>query len=231
MNNHHFQHESYNNSSNVVHRVVPLDSKSTTASFKAPLPQPFHLPTRQVTMWDLAHSSSSSSPVTQQKPRRASEAASQQKELLNKTLYPYQPLSGAQPLFSSSNHSTESIQQIYRVEPDEDPMQHLVLLPLGKTGAGKSSLLNILLGYDEFKAKAGAKSVTDCITERTGTWTIDSNTSETIITVADTPGFADSMQRDEEFLKTFQDYILDLGARTGIDAFLLVFQCNSPTNK
>jgi hypothetical protein len=54
---------------------------------------------------------------------------------------------------------------------------------------------------------------------------------ETVITVADTPGFADTMQRDLEFLDSFQDYIMDVGTRLGIDAFLLVFQCNSPTNK
>jgi predicted GTPase len=71
--------------------------------------------------------------------------------------------------------------------------------------------------------------VTDCITERTGVWAIDQ--METIITVADTPGFADSMQRDNQFLEVFQEYILDLGGRLGIDAFLLVFQCDSPTNK
>lgn len=71
--------------------------------------------------------------------------------------------------------------------------------------------------------------MTDCITERTGVWAIDQ--METIITVADTPGFADSMQRDNQFLEVFQEYILNLGGRLGIDAFLLVFQCDSPTNK
>ncbi|KAI8353317.1 hypothetical protein BD560DRAFT_336761, partial [Blakeslea trispora] len=51
-----------------------------------------------------------------------------------------------------------------------------------------------------------------------------------LITVADTPGFADSMNRDQSFLSVFRDSIQDIGSRLGIDAFLLVFQCNSPTN-
>jgi hypothetical protein len=218
----HLQNNSYNNieKSNLVHNV---DFRMN--NFKAPLPQPLHPPQRQVTMWDLNdYRQTSSSVLLQQQARRASESVNQQKNLLSQTLFPYQPLSGIHPLSSDS-----STQQVFIVEPDEEPMQHLVLLPLGKTGAGKSSLLNLILGYDEFKAKAAAKSVTDCITERTGVWTI--NQSENIITVADTPGFADTMQRDEEFLAVFQDYISDVGIRLGIDAFMLVFQCDSATNK
>lgn len=71
--------------------------------------------------------------------------------------------------------------------------------------------------------------MTDCITEKTGIWVIDQ--TETIITVADTPGFADTMQRDTEFLTEFQEYISDIGGRLGIDAFLLTFQFNYPANK
>ena len=71
--------------------------------------------------------------------------------------------------------------------------------------------------------------MTDKITERTGVWVI--NQTETMITVADTPGFADSMNRDKQFLSVFRESIQDIGSRLGIDAFMLVFQCNSPTNK
>lgn len=238
----HYLHNSYTNErSNGVHQV-----DMTTNAFKAPLPQPFHLPKRQVTLWDL-HDHKQQAPISQQQqdgqhlqqhPRRASESIQQlqqQKDLLSKTLFPYQPIMGIHPLVSTSKNDhnvqqqQQQQQQIFTVEPDEDPMQHLVLLPLGKTGAGKSSLLNLMMGYDEFKAKAAAKSVTDCITERTGIWSIKQ--SENIITVADTPGFADSMQRDEAFLGVFQDYIADLGNRLGIDAFMLVFQCDSSKNK
>jgi hypothetical protein len=143
----HYQHNSYiNENSNIVRNV-----DSNTNMYKAPLPQPFQLPQRQATMWELHesphHYKNSISHV-----RRSSEQIQQQQRALN-TLYPYLPMTGSEPLIPSQ----EAIQQIYIVEPDEDPMQHLVLVPLGKTGAGKSSLLNIMLGYDEFKAKAAAK--------------------------------------------------------------------------
>lgn len=212
--NAHFRHNSYN--SNHEAMVRPVD---TTNHFKAPFPKPYHQPQRQATMWDNDHR-----PSPQVHARRASENI-QGRSMTQPQLYPYQPMTGSQPLPTSDI----TVPHMFIAEPDEDPLQHLVLLPLGKTGAGKSSLLNILLGYDEFKAKAAAKSVTDCITERTGIWTIDQ--TESIITVADTPGFADSMQRDEEFLTEFQDYILEVGQRFGIDSFMLVFQCNSPTGK
>ncbi|KAF1797245.1 P-loop containing nucleoside triphosphate hydrolase protein [Mucor lusitanicus] len=212
----HYRHNSFNRGENSVRSV-----DSTSNHYRAPLPQPYHHPTRHATMWDL-----SESPRHQhQGIRRGSEQVAQ-RALAASALFPYQPITGFDPLTPSSENNT--VQQIFIAEPDEDPMQHLVIVPLGKTGAGKSSLLNLILGYDEFKAKAAAKSVTDCITERTGVWAIDQ--IETIITVADTPGFADTMQRDAEFLQVFQDYILDLGGRLGIDAFLLVFQCDSATN-
>ncbi|RCI05227.1 hypothetical protein CU098_010022 [Rhizopus stolonifer] len=191
----------------VVHAV---DSES---EYKVPLPQPFQMPRRHLTMWD------------QQVSHHATRRGSEHQKVLS-TLFPYQPMHGNEPLMSTEDITT---QDMYIVEPDEEPMQHLVLLPLGKTGAGKSSLLNLMLGYNEFTAKAAAKSVTDRITERTGIWVIDQ--IETLITVADTPGFADSMNRDQAFLSVFKEFIQDIGSRVGIDAFMLVFQCNSPTNK
>jgi predicted GTPase len=52
-----------------------------------------------------------------------------------------------------------------------------------------------------------------------------------MITAADTPGFGDSMHRDQQFKTDFQDYIQDVSTRLGIDAFLLVFQYDSPLNR
>lgn len=52
-----------------------------------------------------------------------------------------------------------------------------------------------------------------------------------IITAADTPGLGDSMHRDQQFQVAFRDYIQDVGHRLGIDAFLLVFQYDSPLNR
>ncbi|CAO3674096.1 unnamed protein product [Rhizopus stolonifer] len=134
-----------------------------------------------------------------------------------------------QPINASPLPSNKESEMLFKVEPDKSPLQHFCLLPIGKTGSGKSSLLNTLLDDELFRAKAGARSVTDKITERTGIWTID-NDIKKIITVADTPGFGDSMNRDEQFKYSFQEYIQDVGSRLGIDAFLLVFQYNSPLN-
>ncbi|CAO3613649.1 unnamed protein product [Cunninghamella blakesleeana] len=138
------------------------------------------------------------------------------------------PVTGNNPLFDTSL-SNNNTQQKYKSnyvctgEPDQDTLPHYVLLPIGKTGDGKSSLLNSMFGYEEFKAAATAKSVTDTVVERTGCWTV--NKLNTIVTVADTPGFADSAGRD--FTAAIQNYILDVSDRIGIDAFLLVFQFKS----
>ncbi|KAG1052580.1 hypothetical protein G6F46_007769 [Rhizopus delemar] len=136
----------------------------------------------------------------------------------------YQSLNGNDPIPSNDNEEL-----LFTVEREKKPIQHFVLLPLGKTGAGKSSLLNTMFGTDLFKAKPGARSVTENITERTGIWMIDDD-SQKMITAADTPGFGDSMHRDQQFKADFQDYIQDVSTRLGIDAFLLVFQYDSPLN-
>lgn len=105
-------------------------------------------PHPQMTLWELsAHQHTNYQEIH----RRVSEQLSSKPV----SLFPYQPMTGLEPIEGS--YDTNTVQQQFIVEPDEDPMQHLVLLPLGKTGSGKSSLLNILLGYEEFKAKAAAK--------------------------------------------------------------------------
>ncbi|CAO3643343.1 unnamed protein product [Cunninghamella echinulata] len=140
------------------------------------------------------------------------------------------PVMGNTPIFDTSLTNNNLSQQhkyksnyVCTGEPDQETLPHYVLLPIGKTGDGKSSLLNSMFGYEEFKAAATAKSVTDTVVERTGCWTV--NKLNTIVTAADTPGFADSAGRD--FTKAIQDYILDVSDRIGIDAFLLVFQFKS----
>ncbi|CAO3593766.1 unnamed protein product [Absidia cylindrospora] len=139
------------------------------------------------------------------------------------------PLSGNKPKQSLTStpkplaRQTKSNTYLCTGVPDEEPLPHYVLIPIGKTGDGKSSLLNSLFGYQEFKAAAAAKSVTDTVVERTGVWTVDKMNH--VVTVADTPGFADSAGRD--FTMAIQDYIMDVSDRVGIDAFLLVFQLKS----
>ncbi|KAG0174180.1 hypothetical protein DFQ28_004652 [Apophysomyces sp. BC1034] len=115
---------------------------------------------------------------------------------------------------------------LYTGDEKDAPMPHYVLLPLGKTGDGKSSLLNAMFGYQEFKAASSARSVTSSIAERTGVWNVTKG--DAMITVADTPGFGDSDGRDAVFQGQIKEYIEDLSDRLGIDAFLLVFKYNSP---
>ncbi|KAI7900243.1 uncharacterized protein BX663DRAFT_160248 [Cokeromyces recurvatus] len=203
----HFQNNSYIDDCNGVHDAVV----KVIQDYRAPLPQPFQLPSRQATIQDtISISNRKKNCPIKHHLRRASE---QVERFKLDYLLPYQPMTGFNQLTVSQHDddtNTAIQKKMYISEPDEDPMQHLVLLPLGKTGAGKSSLLNLMLGDNAaFKAKAGARSVTDCVTERTGIWAIDQ--VETIITVADTPGFADR-------------------SRLGIDSFMLVFQYDSPTN-
>lgn len=141
----HYRHNSFNRNEN---NVRPVDSTSNL--YRAPLPQPYHHPTRHATMWDLNEAQRHQN----QGIRRGSEQAFQ-RSLVASQLFPYQPITGFDPLSPTDDNNTA--QQIFIAEPDEDPMQHLVIVPLGKTGAGKSSLLNLILGYEEFRAKAAAK--------------------------------------------------------------------------
>jgi predicted GTPase len=66
----------------------------------------------------------------------------------------YQSLNGNDPIPSNGNEEL-----LFTVEREKKPIQHFVLLPLGKTGAGKSSLLNTMFGIDLFKAKPGARVI------------------------------------------------------------------------
>ncbi|OBZ91249.1 hypothetical protein A0J61_00697 [Choanephora cucurbitarum] len=210
----HYHHGSYHPTTPPI--VHPVDSKGAYAK---PLPQPLQHPYRHQTMWNFKEEHHG---LTRQISDGPSHQQHRQQRLLQ-SLSPYQSIRGNEPLMPTED---ALFQQFYMLEPDEDPMQHLVLIPLGKTGAGKSSLLNLMLGYDEFKAKAAAKSVTDKITERTGVWVI--NQTETMITVADTPGFADSMNRDKQFLSVFRESIQDIGSR--LEHFDAMMQPFEPKN-
>ncbi|KAG2177923.1 hypothetical protein INT43_003170 [Umbelopsis isabellina] len=99
---------------------------------------------------------------------------------------------------------------------------HYVMLPIGRTGHGKSSLLNSMLGYPEFKASNSVQRVTDAVTERSAIWKVDKKRN--LVTVADTPGFADPNRQDPEWKALIKEYIVSVGRRFGIDAFMLTFR-------
>ncbi|KAF9175583.1 hypothetical protein BGX21_001586 [Mortierella sp. AD011] len=101
-----------------------------------------------------------------------------------------------------------------------------VLIAIGKTGHGKSSLLNRILGTKELKASASVRAVTKGIAERTG-WARFEDNRRFLVTVADTPGLADTEGNDEVNIPILKEYINSVGSRVGITAFLLVFKIDS----
>ncbi|RUP19353.1 hypothetical protein BC936DRAFT_139329 [Jimgerdemannia flammicorona] len=134
---------------------------------------------------------------------------------------PKQPATTPFPTPSQSKPVPTPGVSINRINSSVD---HVVMVPLGKTGQGKSSLLNSIFGYDEFHAAAKVKSVTEDVTERTGYWQVDRK--KILATVADTPGFADTDGRDAIFIPRIRNYIVSLSRRVGIDAFMMVFKIN-----
>ncbi|KAF8978253.1 hypothetical protein BGZ46_006660 [Entomortierella lignicola] len=102
----------------------------------------------------------------------------------------------------------------------------VVLMAIGKTGQGKSSLLNKIMGTSELKASASVRAVTKGIAERSG-WGRFEDNRRVLVTVADTPGLADTEGDDEKNIPILKEYIKSVGTRLGVTAFLLVFKIDS----
>ncbi|KAG0251358.1 hypothetical protein DFQ27_008796 [Actinomortierella ambigua] len=102
----------------------------------------------------------------------------------------------------------------------------LTLIAIGKTGQGKSSLLNRIMGTSELKASASVRAVTKGIAERSG-WGRFEDTRRVLVTLADTPGLADTEGDDEKNIPILKEYIKSIGTRLGVSAFLLVFKIDS----
>ncbi|KAG0297059.1 hypothetical protein BGZ98_000714 [Dissophora globulifera] len=102
----------------------------------------------------------------------------------------------------------------------------VVLVAIGKTGQGKSSLLNRILGTNELRASASVRAVTKGIAERTG-WARFEDNKRVLVTLADTPGLADTEGDDEKHIPILKEYIQSVGTRIGVTAFLLVFKIDS----
>ncbi|KAI8074842.1 hypothetical protein BC940DRAFT_362930 [Gongronella butleri] len=107
----------------------------------------------------------------------------------------------------------------------------LGIMVLGKTGDGKSRLLNDILGGNVFTQKASLKSQTETIEERDGFWAPlrpymeHKDTFGCFVRVFDTPGFADSEHRDEKFIPMIQDKILHLARHPpALHCLLVVFK-------
>ncbi|KAI8642524.1 AIG1-type guanine nucleotide-binding (G) domain-containing protein [Parasitella parasitica] len=112
-----------------------------------------------------------------------------------------------------------------------NPQQPLNLVALGRTGDGKSSLLNDLLGSNVFVQKMSAKSQTKVIQSSQAFWAplhpymYGKETFGCQINVVDTPGFGDSQKRDQEFFEIIQQALLDTAInKGGIHCILMVFK-------
>ncbi|KAG9071421.1 hypothetical protein KI688_005633 [Linnemannia hyalina] len=126
----------------------------------------------------------------------------------------------------ASNLVTHDIRQTSQRSHIEDGPGPVVLIAIGKTGQGKSSLLNKIMGTNELKASASVRAVTKGIAERSG-WGRFEDSRRVLVTVADTPGLADTEGDDEKNIPILKEYIRSVGTRLGINAFLLVFKIDS----
>ncbi|KAG0315927.1 hypothetical protein BG000_005043 [Podila horticola] len=139
------------------------------------------------------------------------------------TAFTPSPISRASTSLAASHLITHDLKQTAERSHIEDGSGPVVLMAVGKTGQGKSSLLNRIMGTSELKASASVRAVTKGIAERTG-WGRFEDSRRVLVTLADTPGLADTEGDDEKNIPILKEYITSVGTRLGITAFLMVFK-------
>jgi len=116
-----------------------------------------------------------------------------------------------------------------------------IVVVLGLTGSGKSSLLNIMCGieyvYDAnsetirpnrqelFKTGANLMGITTRVQKETYPWR-GQNPPRATVTIVDTPGASDPEGRDQQFFEDVVKFLRSLSA--GVHAFLIIFNGVEP---
>ncbi|ORZ21878.1 hypothetical protein BCR41DRAFT_22837 [Lobosporangium transversale] len=98
-----------------------------------------------------------------------------------------QPVTRSSTAMTTSHLITHDVRQITGESHIIEGSGPVVLIAIGKTGQGKSSLLNKIMGTSELKASASVRAVTKGIAERTG-WGRFEDSRRVLVTLADTPG-------------------------------------------
>ncbi|KAG0185401.1 hypothetical protein DFQ28_009399 [Apophysomyces sp. BC1034] len=127
-------------------------------------------------------------------------------------------------------HSGEAWTDPPMAMPSDVSSSVLTMIVLGKTGDGKSSLLNDIIGQQVFKQKTAVKSQTKVIQEFSGFWAplkpymLGKARFGNHVQVIDTPGFGDSQLRDVEFIPMIRQKILDLAQPTQQESIFISLQ-------
>jgi len=98
----------------------------------------------------------------------------------------------------------------------------LVVTALGKTGNGKSTLLNRLVKKELFEAGGGSESVTNMPSLRVGFW-MDAGTQA--VAVVDTPGLLDPQESIRVTVNKIANFLSNL---VGVNAFFIVLNGCEP---
>ncbi|KAI8332760.1 hypothetical protein BD560DRAFT_415258 [Blakeslea trispora] len=118
------------------------------------------------------------------------------------------------------------------IQPDHTTLEApLNIIALGRTGDGKSSLLNDIIGQPVFEQKTSAKSQTKTIQTYSHFWAPlhpymhHKEDFGCYVQVIDTPGFGDSQLRDKEFYHPIQQAMIKAANQQGgLHCILMVFK-------